>query len=339
MALSAVDAISPAFNRMKRQLFQPFRFAQWIRYAVVGFLAGEVSTAGGCNLRLPFGSSSQRAGEFQLQAPMAARGLLMTAGVAVLVILALVAIVTLLYVSSRMRFVLFDSVIAGECQIARFWSRRGGPALRFFVWQILFGFVLLGIVALLLGGPLAVAFSLGLLRNPRAHLALFILGALVIGLVLLAVVFSAAGVYVLAKDFVVPQIALENVTATQGWQQLWTMMKAEPGSYAGYIGMKVLLSVAAFVIVGVALFIVLLVPILVTGALLVIGTRSAVLTWNPFTIALAIVFGVILLAALLTIAGLASAPAIVFFPAFSMYFFADRYAPLRAALFPAQELQ
>jgi hypothetical protein len=47
------------------------------------------------------------------------------------------------------------------------------------------------------------------------------------------------------------------------------------------------------------------------------------------------VVGCILLGIFLYLVSLISVPAIVFFPAFSIYFFADRYPRLKAALNPA----
>ena len=44
MPISAVDAISPAFEHTKQQLFKPFRFGQWTRLAFVGLLAGELGS-------------------------------------------------------------------------------------------------------------------------------------------------------------------------------------------------------------------------------------------------------------------------------------------------------
>ena len=39
MPISAVDAISPAFQHTKKQLIEPFRASQWAKLALVGFLA------------------------------------------------------------------------------------------------------------------------------------------------------------------------------------------------------------------------------------------------------------------------------------------------------------
>ena len=50
MPLSAVDAISPAFEHARQQLVRPFRASQWAKLGLVGLLAGEMgSGGGGCN--------------------------------------------------------------------------------------------------------------------------------------------------------------------------------------------------------------------------------------------------------------------------------------------------
>ena len=48
LPISAIDAISPAFQHTKEQLLHPFRVGQWAKLALVGFLCGELSS-GGCN--------------------------------------------------------------------------------------------------------------------------------------------------------------------------------------------------------------------------------------------------------------------------------------------------
>jgi hypothetical protein len=261
--------------------------------------------------------------------------------ISLLIALGFVIGLIFLYISSRMRFVLFDAVVAGECRIRQSWNRRGEPAFRYFLWQIGYTFIGLLIGGLIIGVPILLALRVGLFQNPTSHLAVLILGGTVIffaGLVWFVV--FASGV-VLTKDFVVPQMALENVSATVGWRRLWEMMKAEKGGYAGYIGMKVVLAIAAGIILGIIgllVLLVLLIPVGGFGIFAVLGGRAAGLTWNPLTIALAIVCGLLILLGLIFISAMLSVPAIVFFPAYSIYFFADRYAPLRAAMVSAGPL-
>jgi len=141
-------------------------------------------------------------------------------------------------------------------------------------------------------------------------------------------------VYVLTKDFVVPQMALEDIGVMEAWRRLWEMIRTEKGSYAGYIGMKILLAIAAGIVVGIATFFILLVMVIpVVGA--VIAAKVAGVGWTVGTITLAIVGGSVLFVLLMFLISLISVPAIVFFPAYSMYYFAGRYQRLASAVWPA----
>jgi hypothetical protein len=79
---------------------------------------------------------------------------------------------------------------------------------------------------------------------------------------------------------------------------------------------------------------VLLIPVGGFGVIAVLAGKAAGLTWNLYTITFAIVVGCIVLAVFLYIVSLISVPAIVFFPAYSIYFFASRYPALAAYLHP-----
>jgi hypothetical protein len=62
---------------------------------------------------------------------------------------------------------------------------------------------------------------------------------------------------------------------------------------------------------------------------------AAGLTWNLYTITLAVVVGSIVIFSLLYLMSLVSVPAVVFFPAYSIHFFASRYPALDALIHPA----
>src|SRR5512146_2769090 len=62
--LNAVDAISPAFNLMKADLFKPFRWGFWVRIGILGFFTGEMSAGGGCNVNFPANWHAQHQNHF-----------------------------------------------------------------------------------------------------------------------------------------------------------------------------------------------------------------------------------------------------------------------------------
>lgn len=336
MPLSAVEAISPAIEHTKRQLLQPFRFGQWIRLAFVGLLAGELSS-GSCNFRtnIPHDPGTRHFANsgFAGVDPMMYAGL-----IALAVAAAFVLGIVLMYVSSVMRFVLFDSVLARECHIGRNWTARQEQGWRYFLWKLLYTLALGGALVILIGIPAGAAFARGWFYQPRQHMVELVLAGVALFFVIAIAMIVFGLIYVLTKDFVVPQMALENIGAIEGWQRLWALISAEKGSYAGYVGMKILLAIGAAIalsIVGVILALIILIPVAGIAIAAVIAAKSAGVGWTVYTITLAVVAGSGLIAVFLFIHSMISVPAIVFFPAYSIYFFAGRYPALGAILYPA----
>jgi hypothetical protein len=340
LPVSAVDAINPAFQHARQQLLQPFRAGQWAKLGLVGLLAGEMSSGGGgCNpgsFQMP--THPNHSTHFWATGLPAANPMLYAGLIALLIVAGLVLMFLFLYLNSVMRFILFDSVIAKECQIREGWSRRQGPGRRLFVWQILL-FLATGVgFTILVGIPAAFAFLVGWLRQPKEHMIPLILGGMLLFFGVLAFIVVQMVVHVMTKDFVVPQMALEGISAFEGWRRLLPQLQREKGGYAGYIGMKILMAIAAAVVLGIVSAIVILVIAIPVGglaAVAVITGATAGLTWNVYTITLAVVSGACALLLILYVISLISVPAVVFFPAYSIYFFASRYPALDGVLHPA----
>jgi len=328
----------------KRQLFQPFQWGQWMRLAVLGLVTGEVSSAGGCNsFHLPSlpregGSGSQQflAGRIPHLDPSKLGQML--GAIVIVAIVALVLILVLLYINSICRFILFESVLTKRCRLRAGWQRWRKPGRSFFLWQLVYQIVLSMSMVVMVGIPVGIAFAAGWLREPKQHLLPLLLGGIILFFVFVVFILFAMLIRVLAKDFLVPIMALENLDFADGWNRLLAMLGSERGGYAGYIGMKVVLGLAAALAMGfVAFFVILLValPVGGLGAIAVITGKTAGLTWNAFTITLAVVVGALALAGLLYLLALVAVPVAVFFPAYSIHFLASRYAPLDALLHPA----
>lgn len=341
MPISAIDAIGPAFQHTKVQLLRPFRVAQWAKLALVGFLAGELSSGGcnGGNFKMPTGSAGGH-GSLGSALPGIAPALVALL-IALLIVGGIVFWILFAYISSVMRFILFDSIVTKRCEIGRSWSRRHGDGLRLFGWQILFTLAMGVGLTVLIGIPAAFAFAVGWLHNARQHLLPLILGGMIVFFAVMGFIVLSLVVHVLTKDFVVPQMALEQIGAIESWRRLLRMLNADKSSYAGYLGLKIVMAIGASVVVGIVTFIVLLVFLIPVGGFGVIAVmvgKTAGLTWDLYTITLAIVIGCIVLAVVLYVVSLISVPAIVFFPAYSIYFFASRYPPLEAYLHPLQPM-
>jgi hypothetical protein len=205
------------------------------------------------------------------------------------------------------------------------------------LWKMAISFLVFALMVIFVGIPALFAFANGWFKSPREHLAALVLtGIIVFSLVSVCGIVIAV-VHVFTKDFVVPQMALEGVGAVEGWRRLWPKIQQEKGSYAIYALMKIALAIGASIVVGIASFVLVMALVIPAIAVVLVSAtagKTAGLTWNVFTITIAVVVGCVLLAILMFVISLISVPVIVFFPAYAMYFFAPRYWQLSLALYP-----
>jgi len=337
--VSAVDCVQPAIQHTREQLFSHFRIGQWSRLALVGILAAEMH-AGGCN----FGNFGQllqqppkRSNEFLTAVPFPhidpARIAQFAGLIAAVILLALVMFFVFLYISSVFRFILFESVLRRECSIGEGWQRWHRTGKRFFLWQLVYVFSTWLFFGLLVGVPLFIAAAAGWFKDFKQHVAGMMGGLILLFGIVLIFALVAAVVQALAKDFLVPIMALEDLDFADGWSRLFGLMRGEPGKYAIYLLLKIVLAIAAAILFGIIAIVPALVVIIPIVISVVVGIAAG-LTWNVATVSLAVIFGTVAFLVLAYLIALVSAPATVFFPAYAMYFFAARYPNLGALLNP-----
>lgn len=307
---------------------------------MVGVLAGELGSCNGCSFNFPLNNQPRGTQHF-LAAPWPGFGTahpaLLAALLAAFLVFWLGFAVLFTYISSVMRFVLFDSVVERQCQVRRGWSRRRRAGIRLFFWQIALLLATIAALLIVIGIPVAGVAMLGWFTRASEHVLGLVLGGITLFLLLLVLLAVLVVIHVLTKDFVVPQMALEDIDALEGWRRLWPQLAAEKAGYAGYVGIKIALAIGAAIIFGiicVIAFLLLLIPIGGMGALAVLGGKAAGWDWNVMTVTAAVIFGCMALGILIFAMALISVPLAVFFPAYAIYFFAPRYLPLGALLRP-----
>jgi len=337
VSLSAVDCVQPALQHTRQQLFSPFRFGQWSRLALVAILAGELHV-GGCGNWGQF-VSHRKSGREEFLAPAMphidpARIAQFAGLIAAIMVLAVILFFVFLYINSVFRFILFESVLRKECSIGDGWQRWHRVGRRYFLWQLVLVISTAVFFGLLIGVPVVMMGAARSIKASPGHFAGIAGGMiLLIGVVLVCALMLAA-VQVLARDFLVPIMALEDLDFADAWSRLFGLMRAEVGKYVVYLLLKFVMVIAALILFSI-LAIIPALFIIGPSALIVVAGIAAGLTWNVATVSLGIIFGTLAIIALLYIVALVATPAAVFFPAYAMYFFAARYPNLGALLNPA----
>jgi hypothetical protein len=349
LSISAVDCVQPALKHTREQLFTKFRFEQWSRLALVGILAAELHV-GGCGFpnfsggwpHTPHKSQSEllpsSSAPFNwpgLNSAHVSNDIAQFIGLIVVAIFAFIVLAfVFLYLNSVFRFILFDSVLRRFCSISEGWQKWRRAGGRFFLWQLVFQFATWMFMLVLIGIPLALAFAAGWMTDLKEHIGRMIVGVILLLGLFLVFFLTIIAVQVLAKDFLVPIMALENLDFADGWHQLLTIIRREKGPFAVYLLMKLVLSIAAGILFSIIAIIPLLLVVL-PGVVAVLAGRAAGMGWDVTTISLAIICGSVLIFLLIYLIALVSVPATVFFPAYAMYFLASRYPILDALLHPA----
>lgn len=328
--LSPIGAISPALGRTRRLLFQPFSWPIFLKLcAVAVFTEGLFS-----NFRARAGSHAPAPpGGMYSNIPEEWIALLVLVASAVIVI-----VLALLYLSTRLRFALFDCLIHQTTKIRPGWHLYRRPAFRFFLLSIAVGCAYLALAIIVLYQFLSGVFQIlhahqGSQIPPNQVFALFVpLIPIVVGLILLAILID-----LVLRDFMLPHMALENASAAEAWEEVWDRMSSEPGPFLLYAFLRLLLPFA--VIVG--LFIILALPTILVfagPALLMKALHEAIAVASP---AAAMVFHVLqgmiwaIMAALGVLIAIAfGGPLCIAIRNYALMFYGGRYRLLGDILSP-----
>lgn len=324
-------------------LFHPFRFGLWARLAVVSLVTGEVGGGGGGSSFWNF-NSGQGGG----QRWSAVARLFSESGweqtqpyigwLALCVGLALALLLLWIYSDCVYRFILLDSVLTGQCRLREGWRRWREAGRRYLLWVIAFGFSALGLIGIVVGVPLLLAFRAGWFEKSEDHFGALLGGGMLLALVVIVLIVVLATIDLLARDFLVPVMALERVGAMDGWRRLGAMLGEEKLAYAGYVLMKIVLAVGGaiiFTIINIIVILVALIPLVVLGIAGFFVGKGAGFTWDVSAVLLIAAFALLAIAGILYVMGFVYAPGLVFFQSYALEFFASRYGPLANRMFPS----
>ena len=198
------------------------------------------------------------------------------AAIVAAVLLALLIAGLVAYLVTRLRFAFFHCLVHNVKEIRPGWYIYREPATRFFWLNVVVALCFLLVVALV-----AIPVGTGLWRlfhemPPGGHPDWGVLLALVLPLIPIAILLVLAGVLadIAMRDWMLPHYALDNASAGEAWDRVWTTIKAEKREFFVYTLLRLILPTIATV----ALFILLLIPgAVIAGsvAMLEYGLHSA----------------------------------------------------------------
>jgi hypothetical protein len=238
--LSATECISPAIARTKLILFTPFRTGRTWKLSATAYVC-RMGT-----IFFPFPLIYL----FFLPAAKAAGGTLAVTAVLATVLVFTAFFLWIFYLCSRLQFAYFDIVLNRGEFVAPAWRKYGRQTLP---WTGLKA--LLGVIATLACAlPLAAyirhiipLFHAMQTIKPGQPPPMQLIGAIYAGYGILILVFGSLYLFSsLLTDFILPSLALEDTGLAEAFRRMFELIRREPGEFAIYTLLKVVLGLAAY---------------------------------------------------------------------------------------------
>jgi len=335
--LSAIDAISPAWNHTRRLLWHPRNWRLMLKIgavAVFAQLGGANFNSGSFNNG--FGNGTHNSTGFPHPAVLAA----LVGAIVFIAIFALLFSLALFYLGSRLQFVLFEVVLRSDTTVAPIWRRYGAATWRWIGLKLLFFIACFAVCAPFLI-PVIIAFvhnvaastHNGSIDNPAAFIGTM-LGF--IGTIILIAIFVAV-LYSLLHDFGLPSMALESTTMGETVRRVWNMFRAEPLQVLLYLVMRFVLGFCGSLCSNILLFIGIMISCIPFGIVAVLdyfvlkgagtgGHIAMIMVW--------VVLGVLFVALIIIGAIILTGYVYTFIQAYALYFLGGRYPLLGQYLAP-----
>ena len=324
------QALAAAFGDTLQILFNPFLGRRWVKLSLICLLLGGGTSSAA--FEWSFGS---------LRHDPAFRELLNRAWTYVGCNLWLVTLMTalgislallLLYFRAMCRFLLVDTLLRQQVWLTEAWRTAGTPGRSYFLWLLSFLLVLGATIAALGFAAFPSLRIFASASTPPVAAWVALAGVLVIGL-LLGLLITV--LVILTDDLAIPLMYAERVSLPAAWRRLWACLRTEAGAFAGYVLMRLAVSVGTGLAALFFLFPSLvgffsgsvIVVVLFVGALRLIGV---IWTWNLFTISLAGLALLVLTALLLVLLSVVGMPALVLLQNLGIRFIGSRFPSVEA---------
>lgn len=234
MALELSRPLSGAWQRMRNLLFRPFNLGLWFVLGFTAWLAGMIESSGssGTHLQYILDDGDLEFRDWPSRSWEGIQDLWAEAWVAGFLVFLLIGAVVvgliLLWIGSRGQFVFLDNLVHRRTQVTRPWSEFGAQGDSLFLWQVVYGVVLLMVMGSLgIGTFLGVGWMAALDFPPALAIPFFVLGGI------LAFVLMVVLIYVefFLVHAVAPIMYLRRCSTSEAWRIFGGAFRAHPGSF------------------------------------------------------------------------------------------------------------
>jgi hypothetical protein len=249
--VSVVDPLTPAINRVKLMLFQPFDIGKWFVIGFCAWLAFLGSGGGGGGGGGPQGNFHGGNGKEVRQAFDAAKEFFIANAywivpvVVFVVVLGIILWFVLTWLSSRGRFMFLHCVAGNKAEVKIPWAKFRAHANSLFVFRIVLA--LIGFVVILLPVIFTVLLIMAMVSSGAPAVGPIIgIVFLVLCITILSICFGLIDKFTM--DFVVPIMFLQTTSVRAAWREFMTILSVNKARFVLYLLFQIVIGMAIGVI-------------------------------------------------------------------------------------------
>lgn len=229
-AISVIEPISSALEKVKNILFKPFEINKWFTIGFCAWLAflGRSGVNFRCNL--PF-DNMQHSGLLieQVQDFFSEHFSLIILLGSIGVLIGLAITVILLWLGSRGRFMFLHCIVENKAEVKIPWHKFREPANSLFVFKLISGFIAFVCLSLC---------AVMIILSVKSDFYTSVSG--IFAIVCLSLITFLAGVIIalffkFTNDFIIPIMYLRFCSCTEAWRQFIQILLSRKGAFAVYI--------------------------------------------------------------------------------------------------------
>lgn len=237
-AISVIDPVSPALEKVKSLLFRPFDMGKWF---TIGFCAWLASISqGGFHFNFPFNNQSQSGPGLEQAKDFFAEHLLMITVVASIVLTIVLAItITLLWLSCRGRFMFLHCIVENKAEVKAPWHKFSKPANSLWLFKLVSGLIAFACLAVC---SAMIALMVVLLNRDGSGSNVGAISAIVLLSLITVMVLIITGLFFkFTNDFVVPTMYLRLCNCSEAWRQFLQILSSNKGNFVLYLLIQVVI--------------------------------------------------------------------------------------------------
>jgi hypothetical protein len=236
MTIHYINPLSRAITRTRKDLFDPFDLKKWFVVGFTAFLAGLTEFGGSSPPTWSLRKQSHVGLEDVLYFPQRAwewlgnhPGWAMLISIALVVVFVIGTVLT--WLSARGKFMFLDNVVRRRVEVVKPWYEYKREGNSFFLWVFFLGVAVFG---LSMGFIYYCFLNLQAVYQSGRDLRVLIIPGLLAGLGFGVIALAGAFIHLLLRDFVVPIMYKDRVSALAAIQKFLPLLLSEFVYFVGY---------------------------------------------------------------------------------------------------------